>query len=161
MNCTIRTLPETKLIGQRLTMSAAQNTTFKLWNSFMPHRKEITNACGTDLFSVQVYPADYNFETFDPLAGFEKWAAIEVADFTTIPPGMEPYTLIAGLYAVFNYTGAASEGEKAFRYIFGNWLPASGYALDNRPHFEILGPKYKHNQPDSEEEIWIPIKNKG
>jgi AraC family transcriptional regulator len=32
--------------------------------------------------------------------------------------------------------------------------------LDNRPHFEILGEKYKQGSPDSEEEIWIPVKEK-
>jgi AraC family transcriptional regulator len=45
-------------------------------------------------------------------------------------------------------------------YIFMEWLPQSNYQLDNRPHFQILGEKYKHNQPDSEEEVWIPIKTK-
>lgn len=40
------------------------------------------------------------------------------------------------------------------------WLPASDYNLDNRPHFEVLGEKYKNNDPTSEEEIWIPIKLK-
>jgi AraC family transcriptional regulator len=34
------------------------------------------------------------------------------------------------------------------------------YFLDDRPHFEILGDKYKNGDPDSEEEIWIPIKQK-
>ena len=28
------------------------------------------------------------------------------------------------------------------------------------PHFEILGAQYKNNEPDSEEEIWIPIQLK-
>jgi len=27
-------------------------------------------------------------------------------------------------------------------------------------HFELLGEKYKNNHPDSEEEVWIPIKEK-
>lgn len=30
-----------------------------------------------------------------------------------------------------------------------------------QPHFEVLGEKYKDNDPTSEEEIWIPIKAKG
>jgi AraC family transcriptional regulator len=30
--------------------------------------------------------------------------------------------------------------------------------LDQRPHVEVMGEKYKNNDPDSEEEIWIPIK---
>ncbi len=39
-------------------------------------------------------------------------------------------------------------------------LPNSEYELENRPHFEVLGEKYKNNDPNSEEEIWIPIKKK-
>jgi len=41
---------------------------------------------------------------------------------------------------------------------FGTWLPNSEYALDNRPHCDILGKKYKNDDPSSEEEIWVPIK---
>ena len=50
---------------------------------------------------------------------------------------------------------------RIFQYIFGTWLPTSIYTIDNLPHFEILGKKYKNNDPTSEEEIWIPIKLKG
>jgi len=45
-------------------------------------------------------------------------------------------------------------------YIMSQWLPNSKYILDHRPHFELLGAKYKNNSPDSEEEVWIPIKEK-
>jgi len=71
---------------------------------------------------------------------------------------MEFYIVPSGLYAVFIHTGAASTAPKTFEYIFETWLPNSEYLLDNRPHFEILGGKYKNEDPSSEEEIWIPIK---
>ncbi|MEP7234441.1 MAG: GyrI-like domain-containing protein, partial [Ignavibacteriota bacterium] len=45
-----------------------------------------------------------------------------------------------------------------FQYILRTWVPNSNYELDDRPHFEILGEKYKKDDPSSEEEIWIPIK---
>ena len=64
------------------------------------------------------------------------------------------------VYAVFVHKGAAGSGPEIFRYIFGKWLPESGYLPDKRPHFEILGEKYKNEDPDSEEEIWIPVKPK-
>jgi AraC family transcriptional regulator len=99
-------------------------------------------------------------EKFNPYALFEKWAAIEVPDFEIIPVEMETFVLTGGLYAVFVHKGAASTGPETFRYIFGTWLPNSGYSLGNRPHFEILGDKYKNEDPDSEEEVWIPIKRK-
>ncbi len=126
----------------------------------MPVRKEIKNALGSDLYSIQVYPDTFDFTFSDINASFEKWAAVEVADFETVPDGMDTITLASGLYAVFDYKGSNTD-TRIFQYIFGTWLPKStDYSLDNRPHFEILGPKYKNNDPDSEEEIWIPIKPK-
>lgn len=33
------------------------------------------------------------------------------------------------------------------------------FALDDHPHFEVMGDKYLgHEIPNSEEEVWIPIK---
>ena len=155
----IRTLTPKKLIGKRLTMTFADNKTFKLWQSFMPGRKEITNNLNNDLISMQVYDPTFDFSNFNLNAEFEKWAAVEVRNFDTIPSDMEPYTLNGGLYVVFHYKGLNTD-TGIFQYIFGTWLPTSGYLLDNRPHFEILGEKYKNNDPDSEEEIWIPVKPK-
>ena len=140
-------------------MSFSNNKTIELWRSFMPGRKEIKNNIGTELYSVQVYDYLY-FNNFNPDKEFEKWASIEVTDFVTVPGEMEAFTLTGGLYAVFKHKGAASTGPKTFQYIFGTWLPNSEYALDDRPHFEILGEKYMNEDPNSEEEIWIPIKPK-
>ena len=159
MNPEIKTLAEKKLIGMRTEMSFAENKTSELWRDFMPRRKEITNNLSTDLFSIQMYNSSFNFNEFDLHKTFEKYAAIEVSDFNTIPDGMESFTLRNGLYAVFYYKGLNTDTQ-IFRYIFGTWLPNSIYDLDNRPHFEILGEKYKNNDPNSEEEIWIPIKQK-
>jgi AraC family transcriptional regulator len=72
---------------------------------------------------------------------------------------METIILQRGLYAVFDYKGLNTDNS-IFQYILGTWLPTSDYELDNRPHFEVLGDKYKNNDPTSEEEIWIPIKTK-
>lgn len=160
MNPVIKISGAKKLIGKRIKMSLADNKTFELWKGFMSRRKEIRNNLTNDLFSMQVYDKSYDFRNFDPEATFEKWAAIEVTDFDVVPEEMESYILSEGLYAVFNYKDAASQGAKMFQYIFGTWLPASDYILDTRPHFEILGEKYKNEDPDSEEEIWIPIKLK-
>lgn len=152
----IEILPEKKLVGMHLTMSLTENKTGDLWRGFMPRRKEIQNALGTDFFALQFYPPQY-FEHFSPETTFTKWATMEVADFEEVPEGMEALTLPGGLYAVFLHKGDASMAQKTFQHIYGVWLPNSGYSLDDRPHFEILGEKYKNNDPNSEEEIWIPI----
>ena len=160
MQPSIINIKSKNLIGKRLRMSFADNKTFSLWRSFMPERKLIQNSVNSDLISMQVYPPGFDFEIFDPNTEFEKWAAIEVTDISKVPDGMETFNLPGGRYAVFTHKGPASAGAQTFVYIFRIWLPASEYVLDDRPQFEILGEKYKHEQPDSEEEIWIPIKLK-
>jgi AraC family transcriptional regulator len=156
MNYRIETIKEKKLIGKKRRMSFSNNSTAELWKSFMPQRKQIANVMGSDLYSMQFYPPSF-FDKFDPTAEFEKWAAMETSSFDSIPEGMETVTLTAGTYAVFSYKGPANS-PAPFQYILQMWMPTSGYVLDSRPHFELLGEKYKNNDPDSEEEIWIPVR---
>ena len=125
----------------------------------MPRRKEITNPTGSELYSVEVYTPLF-FDPFNPNAEFEKWAAVEVPNFDKVPDEMETLTLPGGLYAVFVHQGPASAGPKTYGYIFETWLPNADFLLDNRPHFALMGEKYKQDDPGSEEEIWIPIKPK-
>lgn len=154
----IENIKTKKLVGKKIKTSLSNNNTAKLWRDFMPRRKEITNKLTTDLFSLQIYDYTY-FEHFDPSKEFEKWALIEVADFNNIPEGMEPFVLTGGQYAVFLHKGSSNDNS-IFQYIFSTWLPNSKYLLDSRPHFEILGEKFNNDNPNSEEEIWVPIKEK-
>jgi AraC family transcriptional regulator len=149
---------EKKLIGIRLTMSLAHNRTGQLWKSFMPRRSDIKNNVTNDIVSMQVYKSTH-FSDFKLTNEFEKWATVEVANFDNVPNGMETFILTGGLYAVFDYKGLSTDNS-IFQYIFGTWLPGSDFNLDDRPHFEVLGHKYKNNDPTSEEEIWIPVQPK-
>ena len=78
---------------------------------------------------------------------------------TSLPNGMDTLVLKGGLYAVFDHKGSGAD-TSIFQYIYGTWIPNSEYVLDERPHFEVLGENYKNNDPNSEEEIWIPVKKK-
>lgn len=156
----IISLPPKILVGQKLSMSLANNKTFELWRGFMPRRNEIQHKLNNELFSMQVYDPNFDFSFKNRDAIFDKWAAVEVEDLTHIPNEMASFQLTGGLYAVFDYKGLPAEGASFFAFIFGTWLPQSIYELDQRPHFELLGEKYKNNHPESEEEIWIPIKPK-
>ena len=154
----IENLKEKKLVGNRLTMSLTDNKTGDLWKSFMPRRREITNNVTNDLISLQIYKPTH-FADYSPTNEFDKWATVEVTDFDNVPNDMETFDLICGIYAVFDYKGSSTDSG-VFQYIFGTWLPNSNYLLDDRPHFEVLGKKYKNADPDSEEEIWIPVRQK-
>lgn len=152
----IELVAEKKLIGKRLTMSHIENRTPELWRSFMPRRIEIKNKRNADFISMQVNNAPLDLRQFNPATKFEKWAAVEVADFENVPAEMETFLLPEGLYAIFHYKGLSTDAS-IFKYIFSEWLPNSGYKLDHRPHFEILGEKYKNGDPESEEDLFIPV----
>lgn len=140
-------------------MSLIENKTFELWKDFRGEVVSINHRLGSDFFSVQNFPTDY-FQKYNPSSQFEKWAAVEVTGHENIPKNLEAFVLPAGLYAVFHYVGSSANAAEVFQFIYGEWLPDSDFQLDNRPHFEVLGEKYKNNDPISEEDIWIPIKPK-
>ncbi|MDX2189519.1 MAG: GyrI-like domain-containing protein [Bacteroidota bacterium] len=160
MNSTPRidTLKEKHLIGIRMKMSLSNNRTGELWKEFMQLRNSNMKVKRSELYSIQVYPLNY-FNSFSLENEFEKWAAVKVVDSQNLMPFFYSFILPAGLYAVFNYKGINTD-HSIFKYIYSEWIPNSEYMLDHRPHFEILGEKYKNNDPNSEEEIWIPIKDK-
>jgi len=159
MDPQIKTLSEMKLIGRKMKMSFANNKTRELWQAFMPRRKEIKNTVAKDLYSLEIYDPNF-FINFDPNREFEKWAAIEVDDYNSIPADMDPILLPEGLYAVFLHRGPASKGATVYDFIFRTWLPDSNFILDIRPHFALMGEKYNYEDENSEEEIWIPVKPK-
>lgn len=151
-------IAEKRLIGMSMEMSFENYRLTELWKQFMPRKNEIYGSLSTDLLSLTCY-SENHFRNFSTSNLFEKWAAIEVGNLEQIPAGMEAFVLEGGLYAVFHYRGLNTD-DNIYRFIYFDWIPKSGYELDHRPHFEILGSKYKNNDPESEEEIWIPIKPK-
>ena len=152
-------LQSKKLLGLSQEMSLMDNKTPELWKAFRQRSKEVANRSSDDFISLQEYPVDY-FQVFSPVKKYVKWACVEVEDFDSVPERMNSLILEGGLFAVFNYKGTAKDAQTFFQYIYGEWIPNSDYNLDDRPHFEVLGDKYKNNDPNSEEEVWIPIKAK-
>ncbi|MEP0365669.1 MAG: GyrI-like domain-containing protein [Cyclobacteriaceae bacterium] len=159
LNPSIITIPEMHFIGMSLLMAVANNRVAELWRSFGPRKKEIENVVSADSYSMEIYGADF-FQSFDPHKEFEKWAAVRVSHGTSVPEGMQALTIPASEYAVFDYKGSSSMASDFYQQIYGVWLPASGYALDSRPHLAVMGEKYKNNDPESEEQIFIPICHK-
>jgi AraC family transcriptional regulator len=152
--------PATLLVGNQQTMSLAHDQTFALWSTFAPRIKEIKNRANKDRFSLKIFPFSPGLSGLTPTTLFQKWAAVPVTDFSDVPEAMQTLIIPQGLYAVFNHKGNAEVFGKTLETIFTHWLPASGYHLADRPHFEILAENYKVSDPESEETIWIPIQPK-
>lgn len=143
--------------GMHLPMSLVENRTADLWRQFMPRRHEITGRIGTELYSLQVYPEGY-YQRFNPATIFQKWALAEVEAGASPPEGMELFFLPEGDYVVFVHKGDVAAFVAKLQYVLREWIPANGLQLDERPHFEVLGEKYRNGDPESEEEVWIPVR---
>ncbi|WP_422358771.1 GyrI-like domain-containing protein [Reichenbachiella sp.] len=148
------------LVGMSMEMTYMTNSlTGKLWGTFMPRRNEIVGAVSSDKYSLQKFETGFDWRLADENTCFVKWAAMEVKSKDEVPRGMEVLDLEGGLYAVFIHKGLSSEFPQTLQYILGEWMPTSGYEPDgSRPQYELLGEKYMNNHPDSEEEVWFPIK---
>ncbi|CAH2213542.1 GyrI-like domain-containing protein [Tepidibacter aestuarii] len=145
------------LVGMKLKMSYIENTTALLWRSFMRIRNKVLNRVDNKYYSMQVYNDIFDYRSFDPSKKFTKWAAVEVSSVENLASEMETYKLSGGIYAVFKHIGPASAFEKSMKYIFEEWMPQSGYKIDNREHFELLEEGYNPMDESAKEEIWIPV----
>lgn len=154
----IETIASKTLYGISMEMSFAENKTAILWRSFMQMREEFQEPINLDLVSLQVYPEHF-FKEFNPQKTFRKYALVELEEVQHLPENAEKFELSAGRYLVIDFKGDGARFQEMFLYVLNTLLPTLGYKMDNRPHFEILGEKYKNMDPQSEEEVWIPIQS--
>lgn len=148
----IVTLTEKKVVGMQSKMLMHQyENIIKLWKSFMPKKHELKNTINQELIAIQDYPDFGNLET-----SYNIWACVEVSNLSDVPNDMEGFTIPKGEYIKVLHKGM--DAGKTYQRIMTEWLPNSGYAIDDRPHFQVMGDKYKNGSPDSEEDFYIPIK---
>ena len=129
------TLPAYSFIGNFLEMSFSNNRTAELWPSFIPQIKKLDRE-DENLYSFEVYPHGF-FNNFNAHQTFTKWAAVKVDDGC----GNDAFSILnvpSGLYAVFLHKGPGVHAVKTYNYIFRDWIPQSGFEIDDRPHFAIM-----------------------
>jgi AraC family transcriptional regulator len=154
VNPKLITLKEKIVIGMKSDMHHKEfGKIIALWQRFMPNRKVIKNTVNNDFIALQEYRDFNNFET-----SFDIWACVEVASIASIPDNMEAFIIPKGNYAVFLHKGM--DASATYKGIMTEWLPNSGYKIDDRPHFQVMGEKYKNGSEDSEEDFYVPVKAK-
>lgn len=151
----IREIQPKELVGQKIVTSISKKETSKLWRPFRRTLKE------KDLFpnlfySINRYGKVMQEGNFSMATLFEKCAAIEVDSDRF--DGFEKIGLEGGKYAVFEHSGSVSNFQHTMQKFYQEWLPKSGYELDNRAHFETFDEHYDPFSESSVELIWIPIK---
>ncbi|WII39120.1 helix-turn-helix domain-containing protein [Paenibacillus thiaminolyticus] len=90
---------------------------------------------------------------------FGQFVGFEAAGDGAPPPGMAAYMIRPGKYAVFCHRGPTSLLRSSYEYIWGTWMQAASWELDDRDDFEQYGEDfYGTEHEDSIIRIFIPVK---
>jgi AraC family transcriptional regulator len=120
-----------------------------LWGQFGPRMCEMQPVIEPDV----AYGVMANYD--EATGEFDYTAACQVPNGAALPQGFVAVDIPAGDWAVFTTT--MQEMSQTYPYIYGSWLPQSGYQHGPAPEFELYGPAFEPSNPDSELEIYIPV----
>jgi len=84
-------------------------------------------------------------------------ASVHVPPRTTVPPGMKSWRIPACTHALFQHRGPITGIDQTMKYIYGTWLPRSGYELAEGPSLERYDDRFGDGGKESEIDILIPI----
>lgn len=127
------------------------------WQEFGQRSAEIPNAIAPVAFGIEDYSRDFQMNE----GGFPKYyyiAGLEVKSTANIPNGLKSKDIPAANYAVFSYEGPLDGLHNFFEYIYGDWMPKSGYSMD--PNLSLDFERYPERVMDmnaAKLEIWVPV----
>ena len=149
--------PAFKVVGvERYTKDGIPNIR-EAWAEFSKRGHEIKNAKLPGVYGIEDYSRDFDMNK----GGFPKYyyiAAYEVEDFNDVPAGMATKEIAAANYAVFTYRGHVDGIHDFFGFIYGEWIPQSGYSMD--PRLSLDFEHYREPNMDMNDlhlEIWVPV----
>ncbi len=127
------------------------------WGEFSKRSTEIQHTVSKSPFGIEDYSRDFDMNK----GGFPKFyyiASLEVTKLEDIPVGMTGREVAAANYSVFNFKGPIGGLPDFFKYIYGEWLPSSGYSMDPKLSLDFEHyPKPVMDMDAAEVEIWVPI----
>ena len=86
-------------------------------------------------------------------------ACVTVPDETEVEGEIRKMTIPAGKYAIAHFEITADQYEGAWRSVYEEWLPESGYQVDYRPCFELfLNDPKQHPEGKHIVNICVPVK---
>ena len=152
-----RTRTEFKVVGVERYTSAGIPSIRDAWAEFGKRSGEIKHAVAEVAFGIEDYSREFDMNP----GGFPNYhyiAGLEVKKLEDIPEGMTGKTIAKAEYAVFIYNGPIASLHEFFGYIYGEWLPKSGYSMD--PKLSLDFERYPEPVMDmnsAQIEIWVPI----
>ena len=83
--------------------------------------------------------------------------AVEVEDFSELPPELDRMQIPERKYAVFSHEGHAGDVEKFRQSVLQHWVPESGYSVADAPEIERFEGDFNPASDEGKVEIWIPL----
>lgn len=146
----LMTKPAFTVVGLLIRTKPMTQEIPELWARFVPRLDEIQQVAEPHVSYGVMAHFDQEMSELDYMAGN---AVERVVD---LPAGMSRWDIPANTYAVFETT-LATIGE-TFGYIYGTWLPTSGYQHAAAPYFERYGETFSPDNPALS--IYIPVEKK-
>ena len=130
-----------------------------LWPTLIKRFDEIPNKLGKDRdFYITYGVCKEIWKDSQIQDHFNYYAGVEVSKDSMPPNGMELLHIPAQNYAVFTHKGGIKDLSLTNQYIWGTWLPQSGYELAPASDLEVYPASFRPDINESEIEIWIPLK---
>ena len=148
------------VVGMSSIINSKCNLIGKLWLRFMPRGKEVQHVSvektalgvsfGMEMLSQDSTPPEYEFMH---LVGYP------VSSTDDVPEGMSYKNVPAHKYAKFTHKGPLSTLGATYNEIFMQWMPSSSKEYDSSGcDLEWYDERFKHEEEDSEFDIYVPIK---
>lgn len=126
----------------------------KLWGKFDGRSKEISNRQG----KVVSYGVCFSTPSMLQKDEFYYMASVPVTSSDDVPEGMVAKEIKGGDFVVITHKGPISKISDTLDYVYGSWLPKSGFDPDDRANLELYDQRFKFEDPESEFDILVPIK---
>lgn len=126
-----------------------------LWQKFLPRLHEISNRKDYALgICMSKHPSVEKVEGDK----FVYFASVPVFSLETVPEGMVACEIPAATYAKFTHKGPIADIKHTVEYIWGTWIPESGYELQDAVDFELYDDRFDPVTESGEVDIFVPIK---
>ena len=145
-----------KIVGMKTSTTIKNNVVPQLWDKFNKVSCQIENV-KVKKVALGVCPTvdtkDFNEET-----PFEYIAGLIVENFDKVPEGMTTYEIATQKYAVITHKGALDKLQETYDYFYSIWPKESGQEFSGGAEFELYDERFMFGSPDSEMDIYRPIK---
>lgn len=149
---------EFNIIGMQYIGNNQNGEIPQLWGQWFPRVPEIKNQAGKHIFYGLCECLCEGECKCGQGGDFSYIAGIEVISLDEIPEGLVGRTIPAAKYAVFTHKGSLESLQETFGYIYGTWLPTSGYTPASTFGFELYDERFDNFSEKSELDIYVPIK---